>query len=217
MRRPKGIYTYIIAVALMLSSGCNSSEELLHPYAVHNTFPKQDFDSSIFSAENCVSTGNEVIDLKRPYKDPDYADYLQSKYAAIMRVTPENIRSLMLYTFIDHWYGVQYRMGGVSKDGIDCSGFAQKLYTSVFGIDLVRTSREQFSSCRFVDKEEDLMEGDLVFFKIRGRRISHVGIYLMNSFFVHSSSNGGVMISSLNEEYYSRRFAGAGYIPKEKG
>ena len=55
-----------------------------------------------------------------------------------------------------------------------------------------------------------LREGDLVFFKIHRKRISHVGIYLVNNFFVHASLSQGVMISNLNDEYWQRVFAGAG-------
>lgn len=208
-------YILFFVTALMFLSSCETSEELLHPYDIERPLPKGCVDSNLFTAETQVYQ-DEVIDLKRAYRDGKYADYLKDKYANLMRVTPDHIQSLMLYTFIDYWYGTHYRLGGKDKMGIDCSAFAQKLYTTVFGIDLVRTSREQFGSCRFVKEEENLMEGDLVFFRIRGKRISHVGVYLMNSYFIHSSTNGGVMISSLNDAYYNRRFAGAGYIPKDK-
>ena len=53
--------------------------------------------------------------------------------------------------------------------------------------------------------KDDLKEGDLVFFKIHSRSISHVGIYLGNNRFAHASSKG-VAISSLDDAYYSRYF-----------
>ena len=87
----------------------------------------------------------------------------------------------------------------------------------MFCTELVRTARDQFHSCRMIWDIDNLIEGDLVFFRTRGKRISHVGIYLANNFFVHASSTGGVMISSLTEAYWSKRFAGAGKIPKGKG
>jgi lipoprotein Spr len=55
-----------------------------------------------------------------------------------------------------------------------------------------------------------MSEGDLVFFKSGRRHIGHVGVYLGNHFFVHASTSGGVMISSLHESYWNRRFAGGG-------
>jgi lipoprotein Spr len=213
MKRRIAVYCVVVtAISLLIS--CSSSEELLHPTSYKKQACNNILDTSLFTKNE--SNDYVTADLRKAYKDEKYADYLKSRYSSLMQVMPEEIKSLMLYTFIDQWYGVRYRMGGRDENGIDCSGFAQKLYTDVFGIDLVRTSKEQFGSCRFVGEEEQLMEGDLVFFRIKGKRISHVGVYLMNSYFVHSAVNGGVMISSLKEEYWNRKFAGAGYIPKEQ-
>ena len=104
-------------------------------------------------------------------------------------------------------------MGGCDASGIDCSGFAQKLYADVYGIDLLRTSAEQFHDCKRIKNTRDAQEGDLIFFIIRGKRISHVGVYLANNFFVHASTSSGVMISNLNEEYWRKHYAGCGRVP----
>ena len=135
---------------------------------------------------------------------------LRDKYAQMMSVSGKDVTNFGLFRFIDDWYGVSYRMGGTEKTGIDCSGFVQKLYLQVFGIDLLRSSYEMFSNCEHLRKAEEASEGDLVFFKTRGRRISHVGVYLMNDYFVHASTTQGVMISSLKEEYWHKHFAGVG-------
>lgn len=117
-----------------------------------------------------------------------------------------------LYSFIEEWYGTPYRMGGTSKSGIDCSAFVRALYEKVYSTGIDRTSRDQFAaSIRLKDKEE-LQEGDLVFFKIKTRRISHVGVYLANGKFVHASSSRGVVISDLNDSYWVRYYAGGGRI-----
>ena len=58
------------------------------------------------------------------------------------------------------------------------------------------------------------MEGDLVFFRVNSKQVSHVGIYLMNNYFVHASTSKGVMISNLNEEYWQKYFEGIGRIPR---
>jgi len=60
-----------------------------------------------------------------------------------------------------------------------------------------------------------MLEGDLVFFNTRGG-VSHVGVYLGDGYFVHSSSSAGVTINSLNESYYSRKFIGGGRIENEQ-
>ena len=139
---------------------------------------------------------------------------LLDKYAGMLGVTRREVTNYPLYRFIDEWYGTNYCMGGTEKTGIDCSGFVQKLYTQVFGVDIVRSSYEQFSNCEHLRKADAAIEGDLVFFKTRGHKISHVGVYLMNDYFVHSSTTQGVMISSLKEEYWHKHFAGVGRITK---
>ena len=88
----------------------------------------------------------------------------------------------------------------------------QKIYENVFCMNLVRTAVEQFQNAKLVSDPSLLKEGDLVFFHIRSSRISHVGMYLMNHFFVHASSSHGVMISSLDDKYWQRSYAGAGRL-----
>jgi len=100
--------------------------------------------------------------------------------------------------------GVPYKLGGSTLRGIDCSAFVKKIY-EIFNIELPRTSREQFSVGKKVEKDH-LEEGDLVFFKRRGNR-AHVGIYIGDNQFVHASSyNRQVKIDYLDAPYYSKRF-----------
>jgi hypothetical protein len=150
-----------------------------------------------------------TITSKKKILDPQS---IREKYAGIMGVKPKNIENVPLYSFIDTWYGTRYRMGGNDRNGIDCSAFARKLYDRVYRIDLVRTSVEQYDNCKHV-KGKNVREGDLVFFRIDSKRVSHVGIYLMNDYFVHASTSKGVMISNLNEPYWQKYFEGIGRIP----
>jgi lipoprotein Spr len=60
--------------------------------------------------------------------------------------------------------------------------------------------------------KEELKEGDLVFFKINSRAISHVGVYLGDNKFAHASSSRGVMISNLNEPYWRRYYYKGGRL-----
>jgi cell wall-associated NlpC family hydrolase len=134
----------------------------------------------------------------------------QAKYAMILDVAIESIKNTALYQFIENWYGTRYRMGGTTKRGIDCSAFADKLLSAVYALVLPRTAREQYKFCEHISKD-DLLEGDLVFFNTRNG-VSHVGVYLANGHFVHSSRSQGVMISSLEDNYYSRRFISGGRV-----
>lgn len=135
---------------------------------------------------------------------------LQFKYATMIDVAVEDIANIDLYRFVDDWWGTRYRLGGKDKSGIDCSAFAGKLITEIYGLELPRTAREQFFACEKL-ANEDLAEGDLVFFNTRGG-ISHVGVYLGNNYFVHSSVHGGVTISSLDEPYYRQRLVCGGRV-----
>lgn len=113
--------------------------------------------------------------------------------------------------------GVRYSWGGTNRSGFDCSGFVYYTYGK-HGIKLPRTSSSMARVGLKVDRD-DLIAGDLVFFRTsRGPRISHVGIYLGDGKFIHSSSGGGkVQVNSLKEGYYNKRYAGARRIIEAKG
>jgi len=130
------------------------------------------------------------------------------KYGQILNTEVEKINNDSLYQLIDNWIGTPYHYGGSSKDGIDCSGFTGMLHKNIFGAVLPRTAKDQYGACTKLASSA-MKEGDLVFFNTRGG-VSHVGVYLMNGYFVHASTKFGVIISSLNEGYYKQRFIGAG-------
>ena len=109
----------------------------------------------------------------------------------------------------EKYIGVPYRWGGEnSVTGFDCSGLTSSVYRES-GVMLPRTSREQYKKGVFVLKK-DLQKGDLVFFKTRGKAISHVGIFIGNYRFVHAPGKGKTVRSqSLNSSYYQKHYAGA--------
>jgi len=110
--------------------------------------------------------------------------------------------------------GVRYRWGAMSRSGTDCSGFTSQVYRSI-GVRLPRVSGAQATVGAPVSRNQ-LKKGDLVFFRtMRGKRISHVGMYIGGGKFIHASSGGGkVQIDSLSQGYYSNRFVTARRVVK---
>ena len=104
--------------------------------------------------------------------------------------------------------GAPYINGGTDPAGFDCSGFVQYVFAKA-GIVLPRSVREQWQAGEPVDRAE-VKRGDLLFFAIDGRDVSHVGIAIDAGAFVHAPSTRGVVrVESLSGDYWSRRFAGA--------
>ncbi|MEW6444493.1 MAG: C40 family peptidase [Pseudomonadota bacterium] len=108
--------------------------------------------------------------------------------------------------------GTRYRAGGSDpSSGFDCSGLVHFSFNSV-GIRLPRSSQDMYNQARRIERSE-LRPGDLVFFRLRSSRISHVGIYAGNGQFVHAPSKGkDVELTSLSDKYWARRYAGAGRV-----
>ena len=126
--------------------------------------------------------------------------------------------NITLYDACSHWLGVRHRDGGNSKKGVDCSGLASIIYQQVFNIKLERSSANILrKNCAPINRN-NLREGDLVFFRTLGggnsKTPTHVGIYLKNGKFIHSSTSKGVIISSLSEPYYIRTWITGGRVKR---
>jgi lipoprotein Spr len=147
--------------------------------------------------------------VKEPSTNPSRNASVRKKYAALLDTDESKIDNLKLYSFIDEWYGVPYKYGGQNKKGIDCSNFASTLYSSVYKKTLTGSSASIFAQCKTVSKN-NLTEGDLVFFKIEGDKVSHIGVYLQNNKFVHATTKKGVMIDDLDEAYYKKYYFKSG-------
>lgn len=118
--------------------------------------------------------------------------------------------SIQLYHFLKEWWRVPYRWGGTTKKGIDCSAFVRTMYNSLHDKMIPRTSREQYKASTKI-KREDLKTGDLVFFK-NSRGVWHVGYYMFDSLFAHSSVKTGVYVSSLKNPAYKKMWFSQGRL-----
>jgi len=117
--------------------------------------------------------------------------------------------NVKLYQFVAQWLGTPHKLGACTKSAIDCSCFVVLLYTEVYQTKLPRTSIEMHQKAT-TTKQHKLKEGDLVFFSIKSKKVSHVGVYLKNGWFAHVTTSKGVMINNLSEEYYEKYFTSGG-------
>ncbi len=108
--------------------------------------------------------------------------------------------------------GIPYKYGGHSPDeGFDCSGLVFYAHRS-HGIDVPRTAQGLYRAAAPIPQDQ-LSPGDLMFFKTRGKRVSHVGFYVGPGRFLHAPSRGKtVSIAEYSNSYWRTRFAGAGRI-----
>lgn len=110
-----------------------------------------------------------------------------------------------LSKYFREWESVRYRFGGLSKRGVDCSGFVYLTFLNQFGVKLPRNTALQ-SKIGETIAQDQLRTGDLVFFKTGVSSRRHVGIYLDNRRFIHASASRGVTTSSLDSKYWSNAY-----------
>ncbi len=170
--------TLAVSVLLVFSAACGNQKKLSTQADVPRPTEPQ------FEHDLLVTTDDKPKEVKEPIASS----------------------STQLNGFVNDWKGTPHVMGGTTKKGVDCSGFVIKAYADVYQINFRgRRAVDLFAETTKVKKAK-LQEGDLVFFKVRGSRIDHVGIYLGDGNFAHTSSSRGVMVSNLSEAYWAKRF-----------
>lgn len=161
---------------------------------------------SMFILSSCSSS-------KKVLYNPKEVSELSYKLGIdISNTNKEDDKYIPLYAEVSQWLGVPYRYGGITKKGVDCSGLAYQVYKKVYRKDLPRSTSELAKkNIKNVSKEK-LNPGDLVFFATTGnkKKISHVGIYLKDGYFIHASSRRGVVVSNLSEDYYKKAWKKGG-------
>ena len=143
-----------------------------------------------------------------------FAAPLGNDYPDAPGATPVEARLLVIDAALQY-FGTPYRFAGLTKEGLDCSGFIFVSFHDALGVALPRSSAGLFSMAEEIPKE-NLQPGDLVFFKTNfSQTVNHVGLYVGNRRFLHSASAGpqtGVILSNLNERYYVEVYASAGRL-----
>lgn len=130
----------------------------------------------------------------------------------LSRVKSKDQRSVALIKEAETWVGTPYRYGGAEKGrGCDCSGFVMSVYNRALGMKIPRNSALQQEFCKPIERRE-VRAGDLVFFAIGSDslKINHVGMMVNEDEFLHASQSKGVILSNLQNLYYSKRFRSFG-------
>jgi len=197
------IRNILVAAIMLATAACGATR--------HHA--QNDIQGDQSASQETASSDSLVFHPSSPFLHFDGQDACLTTQASgaaknpfdLSAVSPEDKR-LMALAFSQ--IGTLYRPGGTAPStGFDCSGFTSWVFSKL-GVCLPRSSREQFCAGRGVSKGQ-LRKGDLVFFGNK-RHITHVGIYLEDHKFIHSSSSGDtVKISSLDEPTWQNKFAGA--------
>ncbi|MCX7907908.1 MAG: NlpC/P60 family protein [Ignavibacteria bacterium] len=178
-----------------------------------------EIDESEFILDSLIiDQGEDPIELEYEDDKPIDLDVFRAMYLSYIEgddflnvggTLSSGISKKKIMEVILDWLGTPYYFGGTTDRGIDCSAFTRQIYFTAAKILLPRTAKEQIKVGIPV-KRDKLEFGDLVFFHTRRNTyVSHVGIYLGDNLFAHSSSRYGVTVSSLESKYYSSRFIGA--------
>jgi cell wall-associated NlpC family hydrolase len=211
----------LACVFLML--GCSSSSNSVRYKTKDEQINKNDTNNRYSSNESSATVGpdssnteeisddNDSEELPTESQSIDISSIMQKlgKSKDSKNLPADNsIKEKMLMEIIK-FLDTPYKYGGNSKNGIDCSAFTQAIFQNTFSVILLRSARDQYTQGLVVDDREKLQFGDLIFFNTRRRvRPGHVGIYIGDNLFAHSSSKNGVIVSSLDLDYYSQRFMG---------
>jgi lipoprotein Spr len=173
-----------------------NSKELTLSYSEY----KKLYDAKNNTVKNKPLSNYEAIITPKEYKDLMLETEDEDEKVAI-DASPKKKQAFT--EFYSEWKNVKYKMGGTSKSGIDCSGFTQKIFKEKFGVELPRTTLTQVNVGVEVKKSE-LKPGDLVFFKT-SKTDKHVGVYVGNNNFLHSSIKG-IQYTSLDKPFYKKSY-----------
>ncbi len=207
MRPPQGSLSVCLLVLFILMEGCGPSKPRFTDRGSKTESKSTERKGARFSSREAEEETKEN-DKK---VDPKEINSITSGSRDFKKENNASIKPLdksKMMREISRYMGVPYLYGGMSSQGLDCSGYTSLVYKNALGKLLPRSAADQAKAGTSIDFK-DLKFGDLVFFNTTGERYSHVGIYLGDDLFAHASVTLGVTISSLQSMYYEKRYVGA--------
>jgi len=138
---------------------------------------------------------------------PDWQDWDCTNNTVLWTTVPDmdTLWVHQLLTEGEKWIGKPYLYGGTGPESLDCSALMQNIFRAALGLELPRRAVWQASLGWPVTRER-LQKGDLVFFASDANQIDHVGLYWGQHMFLNATVSRGVMLSSLEDPYWSNRF-----------
>ena len=201
MKRITRIFLMAIAAVGLVLSGCSSSHK-----ATGSSYKSQ-------SKKSNTKQGNSYTLRDDRVEKPSYKSL--SSACAKLGVSQSKVSCVALYTVSAEWLGTKYKYGGMSSDGVDCSGLTNIIVKKVYGKGLSRSSADIYANNVTKISKSSIKEGDLVFFRTDGKKSkipNHVGVYLNNDKFIHASTSKGVIVSDMTQQYYVTNYIGAGRL-----
>lgn len=168
----------------------------------------------IFLVLVVTSCGTQKKSKGQLYDPKEVAELSNKLGIELSNTDKEDDKNMYLYAESSLWLGVPYRHAGLSRRGVDCSGFAYLMYQKVYEKNIPRSTSDLSKMKMQTISKNGLRTGDLVFFATSRNKntINHVGIYLKDGYFVHASTSRGVIVSHLNEDYYNRTWKKGGRV-----
>jgi cell wall-associated NlpC family hydrolase len=234
----KKFYIIILSTlsVIFFNTGCASTSNVTR-YGEKKQSETRKTSDVRFTSDNdennkrvAISENNDTIGVRSSENDSDADDLpaneprldissvlkkISSKNSANFTSDNGTPKERMLMEIIKY-INTPYKYGGSSHNGIDCSAFTQAIFSKSLEIKLDRTAKEQYHEGHGVVDVNDLQFGDLVFFDTsRKEKPGHVGIYIGDHLFVHAARSG-VTVSSLDMDYYAKRFMGGRRIETDQ-
>jgi len=164
-------------------------------------------------AKGTVQTKKRKENRRSTY--PDYQTGKPKNAGTVDYTEVSDLRQQVVDNALSY-LGITYKYGGTTVNGMDCSGLIYTAHREA-NISVPRTSAAMYGDVRRVDLDE-VVPGDLLFFGTgkNSKKVNHVGLITEvtggTTYFVHSTTSGGVIVSALDEPYWLNAYVSAGKI-----